>query len=643
MSHFAPIIRYRAIALVVVGLILATGWISYYPALSGSFLLDDQPNLERLQNVSDFRSSLQFIASGDAGPTGRPIALASFIPQAEYTNSNPRPFLTFNVLLHLFNAVLVIIFLQRLSIAIGARPADAFFIASCASAIWLLMPLLASSSLLIIQRMTTLSATFVFLGLIGYLYYRQTLESQGRNALAKMSIVLILATLCATLTKENGILLPTLVLTLEATVLRTPVREYSRRWQIWRFTFLILPTVLIIGYLLTRVPYSEALVLRREFDAWERLLMQSGILWEYLINAFIPQPSQFGPFHDGYPMIRSLFNPVTVAALTGWLAVLTIAVVKRHHYRIFALAVFWFLGAHLLESTILPLELYFEHRNYLPMVGPLFALCYLAIQQTSDNRRKLAYVGLASYATVNAIALFGLTSLWGQPAVAAHAWYERQPQSGRAAAHLASFYLNSYGAKETLDLIDDYLARRPDDGYLQLQKLNIRCLYFPDDDQRSTVRTVANALETAEYTNGAATVLSRLARTVVDKDCNGADLDTVRALAITLQKNPRYRNDTLYNHVHHQVLAEIENRSGNFERALHHLNIAMSYMPSSDLNTKVTTALAATRQFDTARHFIAKARRNPPTDPLKRLEWRINLTDLANYIDAVEKNQARSK
>ena len=50
-----------------------------------------------------------------------------------------------------------------------------------------------------------------------------------------------------------------------------------------------------------------------------------------------------------------------------------------------------FLAGHLLESTVLPLELMFEHRNHLPALGPLLVLCcylshpggrYLSLRQT---------------------------------------------------------------------------------------------------------------------------------------------------------------------------------------------------------------------------------------------------------------------
>ena len=83
--------------------LVAIGWLIYTPALSGTFLLDDYSNLAGLQSVDDFRSALYFVLSGDSGPLGRPLALASFVPQAAAWELDATPFLRVNILIHLLN------------------------------------------------------------------------------------------------------------------------------------------------------------------------------------------------------------------------------------------------------------------------------------------------------------------------------------------------------------------------------------------------------------------------------------------------------------------------------------------------------------------------------------------------------------
>ena len=73
----------------------------YYPSLPGSFHLDDQPNMSGLNKVHDLASGIDYSLAGVAGPTGRPLALATFALQWNQWDSNPAAFLIVNILLHL--------------------------------------------------------------------------------------------------------------------------------------------------------------------------------------------------------------------------------------------------------------------------------------------------------------------------------------------------------------------------------------------------------------------------------------------------------------------------------------------------------------------------------------------------------------
>ena len=164
-----------AVALIT---LLSVGWFVYQPALTGTFLLDDHSNLAGLQSVTDARSALYFVLTGDAGPLGRPLALASFLPQASAWGLDATPFIRVNILVHLLNGLLVFVFSKQLARVVLRDQGDILLLAFATTAVWLFMPLLASSSLLIVQRMTTLSATFVLLGLNAYMIARQRIDTR---------------------------------------------------------------------------------------------------------------------------------------------------------------------------------------------------------------------------------------------------------------------------------------------------------------------------------------------------------------------------------------------------------------------------------------------------------------------------------
>jgi hypothetical protein len=210
------IVRQNRLVLIGFCAVLTFAWFCYQPAISGTFQLDDEFNLRGLLKVEDTQSAIDFIFSGMAGPTGRPLALASFALQAEHWEQGASAFLRVNIVIHLINAALLALCLYQLSLRRAVARNEAALVAAAAAGLWVLMPLLATASLLVVQRMTTLSAMFMLLGLSGYLFARAQMSNRPKQALAGMSASLVAGTVLATLCKESGALLPVLVLVLEA-------------------------------------------------------------------------------------------------------------------------------------------------------------------------------------------------------------------------------------------------------------------------------------------------------------------------------------------------------------------------------------------------------------------------------------------
>src|SRR6185437_2183905 len=99
---------------------------------------------------------------------------------------------------------------------------------------WLLHPLFVSTTLYIVQREATLPATFVLVGMLGWMASREALaRGHVKRALAGMALSAWGCTTLAVLCKANGALFPLLLLLAEWIVLsRAPVpSEYARRWH----------------------------------------------------------------------------------------------------------------------------------------------------------------------------------------------------------------------------------------------------------------------------------------------------------------------------------------------------------------------------------------------------------------------------
>jgi hypothetical protein len=622
-----------ALTTFVLSLLLA--WACYHPALSGAFQLDDYSNLGGLSRVSDFDTALNFTRAGNAGPLGRPIVLATFAAQASSWEQGAAAFLNLNFLIHMLNAVLLAFCAFRLALSLTGERARAMTMAALVAGIWVLMPLLATSSMLVVQRMTTLSATFVLLGLAGYLLARSRIAVTPRPALVWMSISLIVGTVLAMFCKESGLLLPVYVLVLEATVLNRPENTDAKAWRIWQVIFLGVPLLIILTYLAMRFSYSEAMVQRRGFTAGERLLTEAQLLWIYLSKAILGRPDTLGIFQDPPAVARSLLQPLALLASLSWLAAAITAIVWRRRYPLFALAVLWFLAGHLIESTVVPLELYFEHRNYLPIIGPIFALCgFLLCANQRIMRTGLATVALL--VVVNAYFLFAFASLWGDPSAAARHWAMRYPDSVRAVTTMASFQLHDEGPLRAVSTLDDFATRQPQHAYLRIQQLNLLCRYSETADHGRLLQQLRDELPLVDFTYSAGTMLSQLFDASTVANCAGVSPDTVVNLAELLHNNPRYIADPGYNRFHEKLLAGIARYQGDQVATLEHLRAAISFGSSSELNMMMVTFLAGVGDIAAATKFVDDARADAPWNPLQAANWHHDLDELAVYIQELE-------
>ena len=628
-------VRHNWIALVGFGVILVFAWVCYAPAISGAFQLDDYVNLAGLSTVDDSASAIDYITSGNAGPTGRPLALASFAFQAEQWRQGPAGLLRANILIHIFNAVLLAVALFQLSLQRSVARYDALVAAVVAAGLWVLMPLLATASLVVVQRMTTLSAMFMLLGLNGYLVARAQSNRRPARALAGMSASLVAGTVLATLCKESGLLLPVLVLVLEATVLSPPGGIERRHWRAWKSVFLVSPLVLLLVYLASWSDYPDATIASRGFNAWERLLTESRVLWIYLSKAVIGNPVRLGIYQYEPAVTRTLWDTWSILACLGWLSLSVTAIRWRRRLPLFSVAVLWYLAGHLVESTVVPLELYFEHRNYIPIVGPLFALAsYLVLNPIRWHRAASAAVIVL--ALVNAWFLYSFSTLSGHPSIAARYWADVYPESKRAVTQLAMYRLEEEGLVPALQTIESFVSAQPEYAYLRLLELNLICRYAADQDHGWIMEKLQRELPAAGYTYTAPWLLFELLDITSGKTCRGIGPETVATLATLLRDNPRYRNEPIYNRSFHVLLARVAQMRGRSEQQIGHLRQAIAYGATTDLNQSMVAALIDAGDLDGAIEYIDEADALAPANPIGALRWRRDLETLRTFVRDVE-------
>jgi protein O-mannosyl-transferase len=617
-----------AAAVLLVALVAA--WLAYSPGTGGSLQFDDQHNLSGLADVHDRASALRFITTGESGPLGRPIALASFAPQAYAWPDSPEVLLHTNIFIHLLNGALVTWLLYLLGLARQQSERPAALIGAASGGIWMLMPMLASSSLLIVQRMTTLSAAFVLMGIIAYLYARQ--RSQGRPilALSGMTIALLAGATLGTFTKESGVLLFVYVLVLESTLLVRPKGIPKALWRGWFTLVLVAPFALLIYYLARYLPYPEAIILTRDFSAFERLITQAEILWRYLYLSFLPNAAALGPFHDDFAVQRSLFQASTMLAVAAWAAVISAAIMLRPKAPLIAFAVGWYLLGHALESSTIPLELYFEHRNYLPLVGPVYALAAAVLSIRGQWQRVLT-VTLAAYALVLGGVLFSVASLWGSPALAAEIWHLYNPASSRAVLALAAELQRDGYISASHRLLTRFVESNPESDTIRLQILPITCLIEREPDQGETIGALEERLRLARFDYGVPATLAKLHTMINDGQCPILEHRDVLLLSQSVLENPRY-NNPLVRHNLHVLIADIGADSRDLDLTMTNLREALHHYPNSSTLRIALSVLVSAGLHDTAGELLEEAEAWRPRHPIQAARWHNELKLLDTTI-----------
>jgi hypothetical protein len=434
------------------------------PALDGGFLFDDYPNLKALGewiSVHDWFTFKSFVSEGFSGPTGRPVAMLSFLLDDNTWPSQAYSFKYTNLMLHLLSGTVLAWASLLLCRFYGVPEKKAQYFALFNAAAWLLHPFLVSTTFYIVQRMAQLVALFCFAGIAAYLHGRRLAPVHPRAGHLWMMGGIGLGTLLATFSKENGALLPLLILAIE--FCRPKDVAPAKRW--FRVLFLYVPSIAILGLLASYIDLSNHPWDQRPYNQPERLLTEARVLWDYLGNLFIPRIEGSGLYQDGLTVSRDLLHPAsTLPAVLGLFALLAGGILARRRYPLLGLAVLFFFGAHLLESSLLGLELYFEHRNYLPAAF-LFLPVAQGLNALPARLSPVLKVGLA----LCILGILGLLAheravLWGKPAQLDLYWALSATDSPRAQNALVAHLLSqgdTQGAQKTLLAARDRFPNSP--------------------------------------------------------------------------------------------------------------------------------------------------------------------------------------
>jgi hypothetical protein len=305
-------------------------------------------------------------AAFDSPLRNRPVANASLALNYYFHQSTLPGYHLINMIIHIL-AGIILFFLFKMTLNLPSQRLQfdsSDWLPFMATLIWLVHPLHIQSVTYIIQRMNSMAAMFYILSLLLYVKARQANTRGWKFFLFSGSL---LAGLLALGTKENTATLPFFILLYEWFFLQDLKVAWLKKMVLPILTVWIILAVIILFYLgVQPIAAIKASYGIRDFTMYERVLTEFRVVLFYISLLFFPSPGRLNLDHH-FTVSSSFFNPpTTIVSILLLISLFVLAVSLARKQRLLSFCILWFLGNLVIESSVLGLEIIFEHRTYLP-------------------------------------------------------------------------------------------------------------------------------------------------------------------------------------------------------------------------------------------------------------------------------------
>lgn len=436
---FSPFSRFL-LATAALAMLVALTLGMYWIGLRGPFMFDDNLALGVVQTWHRGTTTLQQVMLGNTSwATHRALSMGSLALNAWALGFTPHAFKLGNLVIHLLVGAAGFLALSAMLRRDEILESRARWIAAFIVTVWLLHPLNVSTVLYVVQRMAQVATLFCLLGVWLYIVLRNRIELGDRRAWIGLYLAIPLFTALGIQGKQNAAVLPALCLVVELAYFRWP-RTWPKPLSAFFALTILLPLVLATLLLVAKPDLLLNGYGEYEFTPVQRLLSEARVLCSYLRMLLAPYPPSMGVYTDDYIASTGLLSPPSTLLAVALLLAASWGAFKarRSMPSVFA-GWFFYLVAHAVEGTLLPLELYYEHRNYLPAYGIFLACAGLiaaAGPQLAMRGIRVARIGVVAgvcLLAVLAVQTHGRSRVWSDKYVLVESALRSHPDSPRAA------------------------------------------------------------------------------------------------------------------------------------------------------------------------------------------------------------------
>ncbi len=319
-------------------------------------------------------------------------------------------------------------------------------IAFFTSLIWLVHPIQTQSVTYVVQRMNSLAAMFFIVSLLLYVRGRIASGTGKQRALFSVSI---LSGILAIGSKEIAATLPFFIILYEWYFLQDLSMVWLKKHMAFILgacvVFIILVHIYMGPNIFKGILASYAI---RDFTLMERVYTEFRVVIYYISLLIYPDPSRLSLLHD-FELSSSMFDPATTILSAGAIVCTIIAAIYlARKQRLLSFSILWFFGNLIIESSVIGLEIIFEHRTYLPSMFFFLALVMLAYRLI--NTKKIVSIILGVLVGLLCFWTIERNKVWLDPVVFWKDNIKKAPTSYRGYNNLGRFYIISGNYKSAI-------------------------------------------------------------------------------------------------------------------------------------------------------------------------------------------------
>ena len=408
----------------------------------------------------------------------RPVSNLTFALNFYFGGFSVAGYHAVNIAIHVLNGWLVyFLFFRTLSLSgeSGSGPAgtgNREWLAGFGALLWALHPVQTQAVTYLVQRMALLAAFFYLLSLTCYIEARR----RSGMAAALLYFMSAAAALLALGSKENAWTLPVMIVLYEWYFLsRFDGIEFKKELpKIALFLFLLAGGVTWLALIYRGHPQDLFALISANYATFEidpliRVMTEWRVLLYYVTLLVFPFPGRLNLDYD-FPLSLSLFSPpTTIISFVVLLAGTGFALVKARQMPLLSFSILWFLINLATESTVIKLDLVFEHRLYLPSIL-LFLAGPVYLRGFGKRSRIFGGASLGLFGIL-LLLLFGTWSyqrnqVWQSEISLWSDVLKKSPNSLRALQNGGDAFLREGDPRTAIRLYLKLLSRTPENGMI---------------------------------------------------------------------------------------------------------------------------------------------------------------------------------